>query len=478
MSFFSTARLLSDSLFLKLVLLHIFFLNFCIQKFAMPDRRRFLQQSSILIGGATLASALNNSAFAIFKNRISPADQVNIGAIGINGMGWSNVVAALKVPGVNLVAVCDVDKNVIDKRLGDLQKLNVDASKVKTYGDYRKLLQQKDVDAVIIGTPDHWHALIMIEACQAGKDVYVEKPVGNSIMECRAMVAAQKKYNRVVQAGQWQRSQQHFRDAVDFVYSGQLGNIRTVKVWCYQGWMKPAPVVPDSAPPTGVDYKTWLGPAPTRPFNSSRFHFNFRWFWDYAGGLMTDWGVHLLDYGLLGMKAPVPKTVVSLGGKFAYPELAQETPDTLTALYEFDNFNLVWDHAMGIDNGSYGRDHGIAYIGNNGTLIVDRGGWEVIEEKQSKNKVSKPLVKRSDNGLDKHWENFISVVRSRKTNELNCPIDAGAHVATVAQMGNISFRSGQRVIWNKATGKFTEEKLNQKYLMKEYHNGYKLPLVV
>ena len=443
----------------------------------MSDRRRFLQQSSLLIGGATLVSASNNQAFAIFKNKIAPADQINIGAIGINGMGWSNVKSALKIPGVNLVAVCDIDQNVIDKRLGELAALKFDATKVKRYGNYKQLLAQKDIDAVIIGTPDHWHALIMIDALQAGKDVYVEKPVGNSIAECRAMVAAQKRYNKVVQAGQWQRSQQHFKDAVDFVYSGQLGNIRTVKVWCYQGWMKPAPVVPDSAPPAGVDYKTWLGPAPTKAFNSSRFHFNFRWFWDYAGGLMTDWGVHLLDYGLLGMKAPVPKTVVSLGGKFAYPDLAQETPDTLTALYEFDNFNLVWDHAMGIDNGSYGRDHGIAYIGNNGTLVLYRDGWEVIEEKQGKNKVSKPFAAKSDNGLDKHWENFISVVRSRKMDELNCPIEAGAHVATVAQMGNISFKTGQRVVWDKAAGKFTDEKLNQKYLMKEYHNGYKLPAI-
>ena len=129
-----------------------------------------------------------------------------------------------------------------------------------------RYLNNKDVDVVIIGTPDHWHALIMMEACAAGKDVYVEKPVGNSIGECRAMVAAQKKYNRVVQGGQWQRSQQHFKDAIDFVYSGQLGNIRTVKVWCYQDWMKPGPVVPDTAPPAGVDYKMWLGPAPTRQF--------------------------------------------------------------------------------------------------------------------------------------------------------------------------------------------------------------------
>jgi predicted dehydrogenase len=443
----------------------------------MTDRRRFIKQSSVLVGGATLLSALDNKAFAIFRNRFSPADQINIGAIGINGMGWANVTSAVKQPGVNLVALCDVDKNVLDKRMKDLAGLNVDASKVKTYNDYRKLLDQKDIDAVIIGTPDHWHALIMIDACQAGKDVYVEKPVGNSIGECRAMIAAQKHYNRVVQVGQWQRSQQHFKDAVDFVHSGQLGNIRTVKVWCYQGWCKPAPIVPDSTPPAGVDYQQWLGPAPTKPFNPSRFHFNFRWFWDYAGGLMTDWGVHLLDYGLMGMNATTPKTVAALGGEFAYPDMAQETPDTLTALYEFDKFNLVWDHAMGIDNGSYGRDHGIAYIGNNATLILDRGGWEVIEEKQSKNQVSKPLAKVSDNGVDKHWENFVSVVRSRKTSDLHCPVEEAAHVATVAQMGNISFRSGQRVVWDNAANKFTDENINRQYMTKEYHNGYKLPVI-
>ncbi|MBN8718052.1 MAG: Gfo/Idh/MocA family oxidoreductase [Sediminibacterium magnilacihabitans] len=443
----------------------------------MYSRKKFLQQSSLLLGAGALASAFDNKAFAIFKNRMLPSDQLNIGAIGINGMGWSNVKAALKIPGINLVAVCDIDSNVIEKRLGELAKTGMDTSRIKRYPDYRKLLEQKDIDAVIIGTPDHWHALIMIHACEAGKDVYVEKPVGNSIVECRTMVAAQQRYNKVVQAGQWQRSQQHFRDAVDYVQSGQLGNIRTVKVWCYQGWMRPQPVVPDSAPPAGVDYQQWLGPAPTRAFNASRFHFHFRWFWDYAGGLMTDWGVHLLDYALLGMKAGVPKTIDGMGGRFAYPDLYEETPDTLTTMYEFDHFNLVWDSAMGIDNGSYGRDHGIAFIGNNGTLVLSRGGWEVIEERQSKNKVSKPLVKPSDNGLDKHWENFVSVVKSRRMDELHCSIQAGAHVATVAQMGNISYRTGKKLYWDKALSKFTDDAVNATYLMKQYHNGYQLPKI-
>jgi predicted dehydrogenase len=443
----------------------------------MNSRRDFLQKSALVAGGSLLASALDNKAFAIFKSRVMPSDQLNIGAIGINGMGWSDVTSALKVPGVNLVAICDVDKNVMDRRMNDLAKMNYDTSKVRRYDDYRTLLDQKDIDAVVIGTPDHWHAMIMMHACEAGKDVYVEKPVGNSIGECMAMVAAQQRYNKVVQAGQWQRSQQHFKDAVDFVQSGQLGNIRTVKVWCYLSWAKPAAVIPDTAPPAGVNYAAWLGPAKMVPFNANRFHFNFRWFWDYAGGLMTDWGVHLLDYGLLGMNSPIPKSISAVGGKFAYPDLFEETPDTLTTVYEFDGFNMVWDSAMGIDNGPYNRGHGIAYIGNNGTLILNREGWEVIEEGSSKNKVSKPYAKVQDDGVDKHWINFIDVVKSRKLEDLHCPIQAGAHVATVAQMGNIAYRSGKKLVWNEAEHEFTDKAVNKEYLMKEYHNGYKLPKV-
>jgi predicted dehydrogenase len=441
----------------------------------MHNRRSFIRQAGIMAGTSILATTLEQNAFATFGRKLAASDRIHVAAIGINGMGWADLVSSLKQPGVEVVMLCDTDQNVLNKRMADLAKLNVDTTKIKTTGDYRRVLDNKDVDVVIIGTPDHWHALIMMEACAAGKDVYVEKPVGNSIGECRAMVAAQKKYNRAVQGGQWQRSQKHFQDALDFVYSGQLGNIRTVKVWCYQDWMKPGPVVPDTAAPSGVDYKMWLGPAPVRAFNSSRYLFNFRWFWDYAGGLMTDWGVHLLDYGLLGMKAGNPKTIAALGGDFAYPDLYQETPDTLTTLYEFDHFNLVWDSAMGIGNGSYGRDHGIAYIGNNATLVLSRGGWEVIDEKMNKIKIEKPLVKPSDNGLDNHWKNFIDVVRSRKMDDLHCSIEAGAHVATVAQLGNISYRSGKKLSW--VTDKFTDEAVNKEFLMKEYHNGYSLPKV-
>lgn len=435
------------------------------------SRRKFLQSSSVLMMGSGLASLAPLEVWAQGKKMISPSDRINLAAIGINGMGWADLSAILKNPEAQCVALCDVDQNVLDKRKAELAKNNI---KVVTYNDYRKILDHKDIDAVVIGTPDHWHCLIMTDACAAGKDVYVEKPVGNSITECRLMEAAQKKYNRVVQVGQWQRSQKHFKDAIDFVYSGKLGQIRLVKVWAYMGWMKSIPKQPDSAPPPGVDYERWLGPATKRPFNPNRFHFNFRWFWDYAGGLMTDWGVHLIDYALLGMKAQYPKSVMAAGGKFAYPDDAAETPDTLTAVYEFDGFNMQWEHAQGIDGGPYGRDHGIAFIGNNGTLVLDRGGWEVIPEKGKMEAV--PRQKREDDGLTLHTKNFIEVIKSRQLDDLHAPIQVGAHVAINAQMGNIAFKTGKKVYWDATKGQFTDPAANH-YLTATYHNNYKLPKV-
>ena len=259
------------------------------------NRKNFIKQSALMMGAGLVLpgfTSLQKGSKILGSN-----DTINIGAIGINGMGWADTKALLKISGVRLTAICDVDQNVLDKRKAEMKEAGV---KVKTFSDYRKLLEEKDIDAVIIGSPDHWHALMMIHASEAGKHVYCEKPIGNSVGECQAMVAAQERYGNVVQVGQWQRSQQHFQDALSFISTGVLGPIRTVKVWCYQGWMRPEPIVPNSAPPKGVDYAGWLGPAPTKPFNASRFHFHFRWFWDYAGGLMTDWGVHLLDYALLG----------------------------------------------------------------------------------------------------------------------------------------------------------------------------------
>lgn len=435
-----------------------------------PTRRKFIQHTGTLAAGIGLAGLFPEEGLALVRRHISPNDRIGVGAIGINGMGWSNLSAMLKNnPDVVCTAICDVDSNVLAKRAGELEK-NFSMKPVQ-YEDYQKLLADKNVDVVIIGTPDHWHALMMIDACAAGKDVYVEKPIANSIHECRQMVAARNKYNRVVQVGQWQRSHAHFQSALEMLRSGKLGKIRMVKTWAYQGWMQNIPVKPDGPVPAGVNYDRWLGPAKKRPFNPNRFHFNFRWFWDYAGGLMTDWGVHLVDYALLGMNARDPLTVMASGGKMAYPDDAAETPDTLATVYDFGDFIMLWEHAQAIDGGNYGRNHGIAYIGNNGTLVLDRGGWEIIPEGK---KMEAMKVAKSDDGLGNNTRNFIEVVKSRDISKLNASIEAGATVATVCQMGNIAYKTGRKLQWDKAKQLFTDPGANE-LIMPEYHNNYKLP---
>src|SRR6478736_6568181 len=433
-------------------------------------RRSFISTSARATAALGVSSVIPWQSFANSKV-VAPSDRLNVAGIGINGMGWEDMKQLLKVPGTNVVALCDVDENVLSKRKDELSKKGI---QVKTYSNYRKLLEDKDIDAVVIGTPDHWHCLQMVEACSAGKDVYVEKPVGNSIHECNVMSAAQVKYNKAVQVGQWQRSVPHFVDALNFLKTGKLGKIRTVKAWAYQGWMKPMTAKPDEPTPAGVDYNMWLGPAPMRPFNPNRFHFNFRWYWDYAGGLMTDWGVHLIDYALLGMNAKFPKSAAALGGKYAYPDGPEETPDTLTTLFEFDNYNLIWEHAQGISNGQYGRNHGMAYIGNNGTLVLDRSGWEVIPDEKRMEAV--PLQPNKGSGLENHMINFAEAIKSRDFKKLACSIQDGAHVAKVCQMGNISYKTGGRVIWDAAKEKFTDEKANA-LLTAKYNNGYNIPKV-
>jgi predicted dehydrogenase len=435
----------------------------------LHSRRKFLSSASAAIAGAGLSSAIVSPLSALSKGA-SADDPVRVGAIGINGMGWADLRSMMKTPGVTCVALCDVDRNVLDRRAAELAERGINVTK---YTDYRQLLADKNIDAVIIGTPDHWHCLIMAEACQAGKDVYVEKPIGNSIAECRSMVAAQQRYNRVVQVGQWQRSQKHFRDAVDYVHSGKLGKIRLVKVWGYFNYGK-MEKIPDSTPPAGVDYDMWLGPAPKRPFNSNRFHGKFRWFWDYAGGIMTDWGVHLLDYALLGMKAGMPQSVVASGGQFMYPNTGVDAPDTMTTVYEYGDFNIQWEHTIGLTIGLYNHAHGIAFLGNNGTLIVNRNGWEVLPEGKDQEAVS--FQKSSDNGLDLHTKNFIDAVRAKKPELLNAPIQAGAEVAILAQMGNIAYRTGKKISWNAEKGIFNEREAN-KLIANPYHNGYRLPSV-
>ncbi|SOD88895.1 Gfo/Idh/MocA family protein [Spirosoma fluviale] len=446
-----------------------------------PTRRHFLRQSALAATGAGLISLPTLEAIASQRKRISPNDKLQVGLIGCNGMGWSDLRSHLLQSDVQCVALADVDQSVLDKRSADVEAMQ--HTKPQLYKDYRKLLENKDIDAVIIGTPDHWHCMAMIDSVAAGKHVYVEKPLANSIEECNLMLAAAKKYNKIVQVGQWQRSGSHYEKAIEYIRSGKLGNIRLVKVWAYQGWMNPVPVRPDSAPPAGVDYDMWLGPAPKRPFNPNRFHFNFRWFWDYAGGLMTDWGVHEIDIALYAMNAKAPKSVMASGGKLAYPDDASETPDTLQAVYEYDGFNMLWEHATGIDGGNYGRTEGIAFIGNNATLVLNRDGWSILPETETKNgiKVYKvediPDQTRNGEYLNEHTKNFVQAVKANNPKLLKCGIETGSIAAINAHMGNIAYKTGRKVYWDTAAKGFKNDPQANALIAAHYHNGWKLPVV-
>lgn len=427
-------------------------------------RRKFIKDSSLVFAGSLAMKPTSKTS--------SPLDKIQIGVIGCNGMGWSNTNSMLQMPDVDLVGICDVDQNVINRRLDDYKSLR--SNTPKTYTDYREMLQDDSIDAVIIGTPDHWHCLPMVDAVKAGKHVYVEKPISNTIEECQLMKAAAKKYGTVVQVGQWQRSGPHYAKAIEIVRSGVLGNIRLVKVWAYQGWMKPVDVKPNAPVPEGVDYDRWLGPAPKRPYNRNRFHFSFRWFWDYAGGLMTDWGVHEIDIALYAMNAEAPISVMASGGKLAYPNDASETPDTLQTVFQYDGFNMLWEHATGIDNGNYGRTEGIAFIGNNGTLVCNRQGYEIIPEKNGieADSFEKP---KDVNYLGLHTQNFAAAIKANDISILNTPIESGSVAAINAQMGNIAYKTGRKVYWDHSSESFIRDRQANELMKAKYFNGYELP---
>ena len=442
----------------------------------MNSRRIFIKNTAMAAGAMGIMELIPLDMIASMRKRIGANDKINVGLIGVRGQGFSDLKAMLRMSEVNLIAICDIDDTQLNNRKAELVKAGF--SNPIIYKDYRKMLENKDIDVVIIGTPDHWHCLQLTDSLSAGKHVYCEKPVANSIAEAKAMVEATEIAGKVVQVNQWQRSQKHFKDAVAFVKSGQLGTIINTKTWIYRA-TESLPIVADGPVPPGVDYAMWLGPAKTRPFNMNRFHYEFRWFWDYAGGLMCDWGVHLIDIVLWGMGVGEPNSVSSVGGKRLIPTDPRETPDYLNVTYDFGHFSNTWEHYMGTTAGQYGgKGHGIAFIGTNGTLVVNRSGWEVIPEKDKEVPRMQAVAWRpkSDDGMNLHAQNFIEVVKSGKLDQLACPIQAGAVVAINAHMGNVSFRTGERIYWDAVKGKFENAKANA-LLKPVYHNGFAFPKV-
>ncbi|MDR2498922.1 MAG: Gfo/Idh/MocA family oxidoreductase [Tannerellaceae bacterium] len=439
------------------------------------NRRNFLQKSAITAAGLGISPLVSRS-FASMQAASAPANKIKVGLIGCRSQGYSNLNVFLDYPEVECVALCDVDDYWLNKRAEDVEK-KCGRKPAALYKDWRRVIDNKDIDAVVIGTPDHWHCLQMIAAVQVGKDVYVEKPLSNTIQECDLMLQAARRYNRVVQVGQWQRSDPHWDEAAAFIRDGKIGRVRTVKVWAWQDGKPTIPIKPDSSAPAGVDYDMWLGPAPARAFNENRFHYNFRFFWDYAGGLMSDWGVHLLDYALEAMNANLPAKTYGAGGKFAYPSDAMETPDTLMATYRYKDFNIIWDHACGINHGIFDKKEGLAFYGENGTLLLTRAGWEVIPvmANNSPRMEAVPFRKGEGKGLYRHVGNFLSCMNSRKLPAADIAI--GSKVAIMSHLANISCRIGREVTWDVEAGKLIADLEAINMAQAVYRSPWTLPKI-
>ena len=434
----------------------------------LMTRRNFLKATA---SAAVVLPVMNAGVIG----KVSAGDRINVALIGCNSMGWYDLSDFITNSEIECVALCDIDQSVLNNRAAELVKMG--RKKPELYTDYRRILDRKDVDAVIIGTPDHWHCLIMADACASGKDVYVEKPAANSIAECDAMVAAAKKYKRVVQVGQQQRSSDHWKQMVDYLRSGKLGSIGRVHVWANFNYAVLSPK-PDSPIPAGVDYETWLGPSPERTFNEQRFHGSWRMFWNYGGGLMTDWGVHLLDMGLWGLNITgMPDKVMATGGKFYYPQGSHETFDSQSVSYQFGNCIMSWEHNAGVQVGYYDRLYGILFKGTNGTLVADRDNWMVYpewDEIKKEQKIPEITVKADNQDHKLHVRNFIDCVKNRNF-QTACTIENGSLCAKYAHLGNIAARMNTSLVYDDVEKKFRGMPEADKYIKPVYRSPWKFP---
>ena len=437
-----------------------------------PSRRNFLRNSAVAISAATIAPS------QVWSSPFAPSDKVNVALIGCRNMGFGILKHHLDTGMVNCVALCDVDENVLKEKSETVKKDYNQSPEL--FNDYRKVLERKDIDAVIIGTPDHWHCLITVDACSAGKDVYVEKPMANTIAECNIMVKAQKRYNRIVQVGQQQRDGKIFKDCMGFIKNGEIGTLRKVNIWANFNYGLGTVPVPDSPVPSGVDYDFWLGPAPKRAFNQARFHGSWRHYWDYGGGLMSDWGVHLVDMALwAGDIVEGPTSVMTFANNFSKQKMARETFDTMNIVFPKKDFVINYDLTAGIQQGPFNSAYGLQFIGEKGTLVADRNKYHLYPEWDGEKKAGKTAEVSWDKGQESHREhvdNFLASIKSRETP--SCPPEIGRAAAVHVHIANISARLGQPLLeWDDKNNRFTNcEKANE-MITPGYRAPWKLPEV-
>ncbi|WP_422930717.1 Gfo/Idh/MocA family protein [Singulisphaera sp. PoT] len=392
-----------------------------------------------------------------------PSERVGVAIIGLRSRGTDLAREFAKNKGADVLALCDIDDAMFAKPLKEVE--SIAGKKPRVEKDFRRLLDDKSINAIVVAAPDHWHGLLTVLGCQAGKDVYCEKPVSHNVVEGRRMVEAARKYQRVVQAGTQRRSMPHIAEAVSLVKGGTLGKVGMARAWIHQvrpsiGHGKPEAV------PQGVDYAMWQGPAPERPFHANRFHYNWHWFWNWGTGELGNNGIHGLDVARWGLGVDAPVAVTSGGGKYIFDD-DQEVPDTQAVTWEFPQACLTWEHRMWSKHGNEGSGFGIAFDGEKGTLIIDDAGYRIEQGKEVTTR------KPASGSQADHVANFLECIKSRANP--NAEIEIGHLSTRLCHLGNIAHRLGRKLKFDGATESFPGDAEANQLLTREYGTRFEMP---
>jgi predicted dehydrogenase len=422
------------------------------------SRRQFLGHSARNAAGAAAGMVALSSTPAVADQ----TDSVRVGIIGVRNQGKNLAERLAQMTGAEIAALCDVDSSLESaarKAVGEHQE-----SAPLWHEDFRRVLDDTSIDAVVIATPDHWHAIIGVLACQAGKDVYLEKPVSHTVEEGQRLVEAANKHNCVMQTGLQQRSGSHFQSAVETVRSGKLGTVKFARAWIANA-RRPMKPKKDESAPAGVNYDLWLGPAPQRAFNANRFHHHWRSYQDYGTGELGNWGVHLLDIARWGLDVGLPERVSASGGNYVFNQNA-ETPDTMIATFDYPEHTITWEHRLWSNHGVEGRGSGVAFHGEKGTLVIDRSGWKVYDSRER-------LTADASELTNSHLQNFLDCIRTRETPAAD--IETGHKSTMLCHLGNIAWQLGREVRFDADSQSFASDDEANSLLTKSYRGEWTLP---
>lgn len=437
--------------------------NLYVKMTQMLSRRDFIKKSALAGAGLTLAGSLTNAIGAS-----APSNRVRVAMIGVNARGQRLIAAFASLPECDIAYVCDVDSKVLDKAVQVVTKAQGKAPKAET--DFRRILEDPEVDAVVIASPDHWHAWMGVMAIQAGKHVYVEKPCSHTAHEGELLVEAARKHKRVVQMGNQRRSWSKVKEAISLIHGGEIGNVHHSRSW-YANNRKPIGIGKKMAPPEHLDYDLWQGPAPRRPYQDNILPYNWHWFWNWGTGEAGNNAIHSLDLSRWGMQVEHPVHVVSTGGRYYYND-DWETPDTQMMSFEYEGGKLAtWEGFSCNRLGAMGSGFGVTFHGDKGSIMIEGGNsYRVYDEGGKELRQVTPEVNEHRDAV--HALNFLNGIRNGE--ELASDI-AGGHVSTVMQhLGNISQRIGRPLKCDPKTGHILGDKEAAKYWTREYEPGWKL----